>query len=96
MKLIDISRSRDKIHIGLKRLNHDGRGRREWLDLCEGFSPAFDVEEDTRDDKDEDGDPSDDPANDRALHEGVRFRALVGFLIVKLFCLIAILFCRVS
>ena len=96
MKLIDISRSRDKIQIGLERLNHDGRGRREWLDLCEGFSPAFDVEEDTRDDKDEDGDPSDDPANDRALHEGVRFRALVGFLIVKLFCLIAILFCRVS
>jgi len=95
-KLIDISRSRDKIHIGLKRLDHNGRRRRVWVDLCERFSPAFDVEEDSRDDKDKDSDPSDDPSNDCALHEGVRFRALVGFLIVKLFCLLAILFCRVS
>jgi hypothetical protein len=93
---MDISRSFDKIAIGVNRLDHNYRGRLEWLDLCDGLSPSPDEEEDTHKEKDEDGDTSNDPANDCALHERVRFRALVGFLIVKFFCLLAILFSRVS
>jgi hypothetical protein len=65
---MDIPRSLDKIAIGLKRLDHNYRGRLEWPDLCDGFSPSLDEEEDTHKKKYEDGDTSDDPANDSALH----------------------------
>jgi hypothetical protein len=93
---MDSPRSLDKIAVGLKRLDHNYRGRLEWPDLCDRLSHSPDIEEDGNKEKDEDGDTSDDPANDCTLHERVRFRALVGFLIVKFFCLLAILFCRVS